>query len=101
MFILMHLQTVKAFLPDMMERKQGHVVTVGSVAGIMGTYLCTDYSASKAATIAFHEALLTELMVRRMFMLKPRYDSLPFHMVPTGGIRPVVGIISLHGLQNF
>lgn len=55
------LQTVKAFLPEMMEINRGHIVTVGSVAGLLGTYGCTDYSATKFACAGFHEALFTEL----------------------------------------
>jgi all-trans-retinol dehydrogenase (NAD+) len=38
-------------------------VTVGSLTGMLGTYKCTDYSASKFATVGFHESLLTELKV--------------------------------------
>nr|XP_023029294.1 epidermal retinol dehydrogenase 2-like isoform X1 [Leptinotarsa decemlineata] len=59
--ILAHYWTVKAFLPDMMKRKEGHIVTVGSLTGLIGTYKCTDYSASKFATVGFHESLSTEL----------------------------------------
>lgn len=47
----------------MLSRKQGHIVTVGSVAGMLGTYRCTDYSATKAAAIAYHESLFSELRV--------------------------------------
>lgn len=54
-------QTAKAFLPEMMESNRGHIVTVASVAGMLGTYGCTDYSATKFACIGFHEALFTEL----------------------------------------
>ncbi|GBP40018.1 hypothetical protein EVAR_19145_1 [Eumeta japonica] len=59
--ILSHYWTVKAFLPDMIKTKKGHIVTVGSVAGLLGTYRCTDYSATKFATVGFHESLFTEL----------------------------------------
>lgn len=54
-------QTAKAFLPEMMESNRGHIVTVASVAGLLGTYGCTDYSATKFACVGFHEALFTEL----------------------------------------
>ncbi|KAG5886617.1 hypothetical protein JTB14_037393 [Gonioctena quinquepunctata] len=59
--ILSHYWTVKAFLPDMMKHRNGHIVTVGSLTGLLGTYKCTDYSASKFATVGFHESLMTEL----------------------------------------
>lgn len=48
----------------MIESGKGHIVTVGSVAGLLGTYRCTDYSATKFATVGFHESLFTELRVR-------------------------------------
>lgn len=56
-------QTTKNFLRAMMARDSGHVVTVSSVAGLLGTHLCTDYSASKFAAVGFHESLFTELRV--------------------------------------
>ncbi|KAL0821846.1 hypothetical protein ABMA28_005253 [Loxostege sticticalis] len=59
--ILSHYWTVKAFLPDMIKSGKGHIVTVGSVAGLLGTYRCTDYSGTKFATVGFHESLFTEL----------------------------------------
>ncbi|XP_055711116.1 short-chain dehydrogenase/reductase family 16C member 6 [Phlebotomus papatasi] len=58
--ILSHYWTVKSCLDDMIE-SGGHIVTVASVAGMLGTYGCTDYSATKFACIGFHEALYTEL----------------------------------------
>lgn len=59
--ILAHYWTVKAFLPDMINRQDGHIVTIGSLTGLLGTYKCTDYSATKHATIGFHESLSVEL----------------------------------------
>ncbi|XP_041982180.1 epidermal retinol dehydrogenase 2 [Aricia agestis] len=59
--ILAHYWTVKAFLPDMISSGKGHIVTVSSVTGLLGTYRCTDYSATKFATVGFHESLFTEL----------------------------------------
>ncbi|CAO1384619.1 unnamed protein product [Diamesa hyperborea] len=59
--ILSHYWTSKAFLPDMIESKQGHIVTVSSVTGLLGTYACTDYSATKFACVGFHESLYSEL----------------------------------------
>lgn len=51
----------KAFLPDMIADKEGHIVTVSSVTGLVGTYACTDYSATKFACVGFHESLFSEL----------------------------------------
>ncbi|XP_006614404.1 estradiol 17-beta-dehydrogenase 11 [Apis dorsata] len=59
--ILSHYWINKVFLKDMMKNNHGHVVTVASVAGLLGTYKCTDYSATKFAAIGYHESLFTEL----------------------------------------
>ncbi|XP_046750390.1 short-chain dehydrogenase/reductase family 16C member 6-like isoform X1 [Diprion similis] len=59
--ILSHYATTKSFLKEMMKDNHGHIVTVASVAGLLGTYRCTDYSATKFAAIGYHESLFTEL----------------------------------------
>jgi all-trans-retinol dehydrogenase (NAD+) len=56
-----HFWTVKSFLPDMLERNQGHVVTVASAAGLVGTAGLADYCASKFGAVGFNESLRMEL----------------------------------------
>jgi all-trans-retinol dehydrogenase (NAD+) len=51
----------KAFLPAMIERNHGHVVTIASAAGIIGVAKLADYSASKFAAVGFDESLRGEL----------------------------------------
>jgi len=53
--------TAKAFLPGMLERNKGHVVTIASAAGLIGVRGLADYSASKFAAVGFDEALRMEL----------------------------------------
>lgn len=53
--------TVRAFLPQMLERNSGHVVTIASAAGIAGTARLTDYCSSKFAAVGFDESLRLEL----------------------------------------
>jgi all-trans-retinol dehydrogenase (NAD+) len=53
--------TTRAFLPGMIERGFGHIATVASAAGLVGTCRETDYAASKHAAIGFNEALRMEL----------------------------------------
>lgn len=55
----------------MIKTGKGHIVTVGSLTGLLGTYKCTDYSASKFATIGFHESLLIELKVSTVIITLP------------------------------
>jgi 3-dehydrosphinganine reductase len=54
------IHTVKALVPSMKERG-GVIVNISSVAGLVGVYGYTDYSASKYAVIGFSEALRSEL----------------------------------------
>jgi all-trans-retinol dehydrogenase (NAD+) len=53
--------TTRAFLPAMVSRGSGHIVTVASAAGLVGSPRETDYAASKFAAVGFNEALRLEL----------------------------------------
>ena len=50
-----------AFLPGMVERRRGGVITVGSTAGMQPLPYETTYGATKAFAISFMEALSMEL----------------------------------------
>ena len=53
--------TTKAFLPSMIERGRGHLVTIASAAGLIGVSKLTDYAASKFAAVGLDESLRVEL----------------------------------------
>jgi all-trans-retinol dehydrogenase (NAD+) len=53
--------TTRAFLPAMIERGRGHIVTIASAAGLIGVPKMTDYAASKHAAVGFDDALRSEL----------------------------------------
>ncbi|KAI6217674.1 Epidermal retinol dehydrogenase 2-like protein [Aphelenchoides fujianensis] len=53
--------TTKAFLPRMLERGRGHIVTLGSVASIIGAPALVDYAASKFAAFGFMESLCSQM----------------------------------------
>ena len=53
--------TTRAFLPGMLDRDRGTIVTLASAAGLVGVARQTDYSASKWAAIGFTESLRAEL----------------------------------------
>jgi len=59
-----HFYTVREFLPAMVARDHGMVVTVASYAAWLTVPNMTDYGASKAAAAAFHEGLSAELKTR-------------------------------------
>lgn len=56
-----HFFTVKNFLPGMLERDHGHIVTIASMAGKAGVAGLVDYCASKHGAVGFHESLTSEL----------------------------------------
>ncbi|KAG9944919.1 NAD(P)-binding protein, partial [Aureobasidium melanogenum] len=59
---LSHFHTCRSFLPGMLASPSGGmVVTVSSVLGHLGASHLTDYTASKAALLAFHTSLRAEI----------------------------------------
>lgn len=67
----------RAFLPAMIERRRGMIVTIASAAGFVAVARQTDYSASKFAAVGFTEALRAELRTRktgvRTLLVAPYY----------------------------
>ncbi len=61
---LAHFWTVKAFLPDMIKRNSGHIVTISSAGGLIGVNRLADYCASKFAVFGFDESLRMEFKTR-------------------------------------
>lgn len=62
--VLAHFWTIKAFLPDMITMKEGHVVNVASLAGQAGTNKLVDYCSSKFAAVGLDEAFRVEMTVQ-------------------------------------
>jgi len=52
---------VAAVLPHMRKQTGGHIVNTSSIAGFIGVFGYTDYSASKFAIVGFSEALQAEV----------------------------------------
>jgi len=55
------IQLTRAVLPSMMERKSGHIISVISIAGLIGTPKYSVYAASKFGLRGFSEALRREV----------------------------------------
>lgn len=56
-----HLYTIREFLPDMIKLNRGHVVTISSLAGVVGSPGLAEYSASKFGAFAIDECLRLEI----------------------------------------
>jgi short-subunit dehydrogenase len=54
------LHATKAVLPGMLERRRGHIVNIGSIAGRIGAPFESVYSAAKFAVSGLSEALAVE-----------------------------------------
>jgi len=55
------MELTQALLPSMIERKQGYVLNIASVAGFAAAPFATNYYASKAFIISFSEGLRSSL----------------------------------------
>ena len=62
--LISHWSTIQEFLPDMIAKKKGHVMSVASLASFVALAGAVDYSCTKAAALAFHEGLTQELKYR-------------------------------------
>jgi short-subunit dehydrogenase len=74
--------TVSALVPYM-KNKGGYIVNVSSIAGFIGVFGYTDYSASKFGVIGFSEALRSELKkygIRVSVLCPPDTDTPGFHV---------------------
>jgi short-subunit dehydrogenase len=56
-----HFWTVKEFMPSMLKRNHGHIITVASAASFVSCGEMVDYSCTKASALAFHEGLAQEI----------------------------------------
>ncbi|KIW03926.1 uncharacterized protein PV09_04767 [Verruconis gallopava] len=81
--VISHFYTIQAFLPDMIARKKGHIVSTCSMSSFVTPAGLVDYAASKAAVMALHEGLQGELKHRyqapevRTTVVHPTYVRTP------------------------
>lgn len=90
--LLAYFWTMKAFLPDMVAKRAGHVVNMASAGGLLGVPYITDYCATKFAVVGLTEALRQEFKLRDLGNI--RFTYVCPNTVATGmfeGARPVRG----------
>ncbi len=56
-----YMRTIMVFLPEMVERNQGHIINIASAAGLSYVPLLSSYCASKAAVINLTDSLRLEM----------------------------------------
>lgn len=59
-----HFWFIREFLPDMLKKDEGQIVSVASMAGVSGQPDMTDYCASKFGAVGLMESLRVELRKR-------------------------------------
>ena len=62
-YFLFERQTIKSFLPEMLQKNKGHIVNIASLAGLNGINRLVDYCSSKFAVVGLSESLDMELKV--------------------------------------
>lgn len=55
------LNCARAVINHMIQRQRGKIISIGSIAGLMGTAGLADYSAAKGGVIVFSKALAKEV----------------------------------------
>lgn len=87
---------IKAFLPGMLERDSGRIITLSSASGKLPAALNSDYAASKHGVIGLTKALALELgMLNKHGVTAnalcpgpidtPMMDAIADHFAPNGG----------------
>ncbi|OBT75446.1 hypothetical protein VF21_05723 [Pseudogymnoascus sp. 05NY08] len=59
--VIANFLLIKEFLPAMIKRNHGHIVTIASLASFITGVQNVDYSCSKVGALALHEGLAQEL----------------------------------------
>lgn len=62
--LISHWYTVQEFLPNMIARKKGHIMSTASMASFISVAGMVDYCTTKVGLLAFHEGLIQELKYR-------------------------------------
>lgn len=59
--VIAHYWTLQAFMPAMIKKDKGHVVTIASMASFLSMPGMVPYCNSKAAVMSLHEGMKHEM----------------------------------------
>ena len=87
----------QAALPSMLERGRGSIVTVASIAGLMGFFRMGGYCATKFALVGFFESLRDEVIDRgvRVSLVCPGTTETDFFLAAERGKMPAANRLIL------
>lgn len=91
-----HIWIIKAFLPEMLKRNDGHLVSIASVAGLIATPGMVNYAASKHAAVALLAGLRLELAkaghtgIHTSTMMPAHIDTKLFEGFATSPLSPTL-----------
>ncbi len=85
-------ESMRLFLPGMVERRSGAIINVSSVAGAYSLPYCAEYAATKAYVIRLSEAVAEEVRPSGVLVQAccPATTDTDFHA--TAGFRPTHGL---------
>jgi short-subunit dehydrogenase len=86
------IQTTRAVLPHMIERRHGHIINMSSIAGLVGTPTFSVYSASKSSVRGFGEALRREVSKYGIFVSAIYAGAVATEFAQHSGVTGKVGI---------
>jgi NADP-dependent 3-hydroxy acid dehydrogenase YdfG len=86
------IQTTRAVLPHMIERRRGHIINMSSIAGLVGTPTFSVYSASKAGVRGFSEALRREARRHGIFVSTIQSGAAATEFAEHSGVPGKIGI---------
>jgi short-subunit dehydrogenase len=91
------MHCTQAVLPQMLERREGTIVNLSSITGIMGFARMGGYCATKFALIGFTEALRDEVMSRgvRVALVCPGTTDTEFFVKAERGMMPAASRLML------
>jgi short-subunit dehydrogenase len=86
------IQTTRAVLPHMIERRHGHIINMSSIAGLVGTPTFSVYSASKSSVRGFGEALRREVSKYGIFVSAIYAGAVATEFAQHSGVTGKIGI---------